>query len=218
MPKCVIVDGNLPCSGEERLVRILITLSVVLFLMQPPKLQLTKGTVPIRQTNWYKGKKVGEIWGYRASGLIQTQEEADEYNASYDLSYLSGQKWMPGDVKYINLDGNNKIDNGTNTIGDMGDMTVIGNTTPRYQYTIDGSISWKGLSLSLMFQGVGKRDWCPAMNTSYFLGIGCIYASYCFQRTPRLLDTGKSERLLSESVYRRQSGCRKISCKDFPEI
>lgn len=124
--------------------------------------------------NWYKGKKVGEIWGYRASGLIQTQEEADEYNNTYDLSYLTGQAWKPGDVKYVDLDNNNKIDNGSNRLGDMGDMTVIGNTTPRYQYTINGSISWKGLSLSLMFQGVGKRDWSPAMNTAYFWGSGAL--------------------------------------------
>ena len=54
----------------------------------------------------------------------------------------------------------------------MGDMTIIGNTTPRYQYTINGSISWKGLSLSLMFQGVGKRDWCPETGTAYFWGAG----------------------------------------------
>ena len=124
--------------------------------------------------NWYKGKKVGEIWGYSASGLIQTREEADEYNNTYDLSFLTGQKWKPGDVKYVDLNGDKKINNGTNRIGDMGDMTVIGNTTPRYQYTINGSISWKGLSLSLMFQGVGKRDWCPAMNTAYFWGSGAL--------------------------------------------
>ena len=54
------------------------------------------------------------------------------------------------------------IDRGNNKLGDMGDMTVIGNSTPRYQYTVNGSISWKGLSLSLMFQGVGKRDWNPS--------------------------------------------------------
>ena len=41
----------------------------------------------------------------------------------------------------------------------MGDMCVIGNTTPRYQYTLNGSISWKGISLSMMFQGIGKRNW-----------------------------------------------------------
>lgn len=118
--------------------------------------------------NWYKGKKVGEIWGYRADGLIQTQEEADEYNKTYDLSFISSIPWTPGDVKYRNLDGNNKIDNGLNNLNDMGDMTVIGNTTPRYQYTINGSISWKGISVSAMFQGVAKRDWNP--NGTYFWG------------------------------------------------
>ena len=53
----------------------------------------------------------------------------------------------------------------------MGDMTIIGNTSPRYQYTINGMVSWKGLSLSFMFQGVGKRDWDPT-NSVYFWGTG----------------------------------------------
>lgn len=127
------------------------------------------GTNP--QGNWYVGKQVGEIWGYRASGLIQTPEEADEYN-KLDLSYLSGQAWKPGDVKYLDLNGDNAINNGLNTLDDMGDMTIIGNTTPRYQYTFNGSISYKGISLSLMFQGVAKRDWCPDMGTVYFWGSG----------------------------------------------
>ena len=122
--------------------------------------------------SWYTGRKVGEIWGYRAEGLIQTQEEADAYNAEYDLSYISGKLWEPGDVKYIDLDGNKVIDRGDNRLvdGDMGDQTIIGNTTPRYQYTFNGYISWKGLSLSVMFQGVGKRDWVAG--GAYFWGFG----------------------------------------------
>lgn len=120
--------------------------------------------------NWYKGKKAGEIWGYRTDGLIQTPEEAAAYNSDYDLTFLSTRPWEPGDVKYVDLDKSNSIDNGDNVVGQMGDLTVIGNTTPRYQYTINGSISWKGLSLSLMFQGVGKRDWAPVMSSSYFWG------------------------------------------------
>ena len=127
------------------------------------------GTNP--KENWYTGKKVGEIWGYRADGLIQTQEEADAYNEKYDLSFISGKPWTPGDVKYRDLNNDNKINNGTNTLDDMGDMTVIGNTTPRYQYTVNGSISWKGISLSMMFQGVGKRDWNPGTG-AYFWGSG----------------------------------------------
>lgn len=128
------------------------------------------GTSP--GTEWYVGKKVGEIWGYRADGLIQTQEEADEYNSKYNLSFLSGQKWTPGDVKYRDLNNDNKINNGTNTLGDMGDMEVIGNKAPRYEYTLNGSISWKGISLSVMFQGVGKRDWDPGAGSVYFWGSG----------------------------------------------
>ena len=119
---------------------------------------------------WYVGRKVGEIWGYRTGGLIQTQAEADEYN-KYDLSYLSGKAWEPGDVKYLDLDDDKAINRGANTLEDMGDMTIIGNTTPRYQYTFNGSISWKGLSLSMMFQGVGKRDWDPG-TAPYFWGWG----------------------------------------------
>lgn len=122
--------------------------------------------------SWYKGRKVGEIWGYRADGLIQTQAEADEYNQKYDLKYISGKPWTPGDVKYRDLNGDNKIDRGTNSLeGGMGDMTIIGNTTPRYQYTINGSISYKGLTLSAMFQGVGKRDY-NAGGGVYFWGSG----------------------------------------------
>ncbi len=119
---------------------------------------------------WYTGKKVGEIWGYRADGLIQTQAEADEYNQK-DLSFLSGALWTPGDVKYRDLNGDGAVNRGSNTLGDMGDMTVIGNTTPRYQYTVNGSIGWKGLNLSIMFQGVGKRDWNPGA-AAYFWGWG----------------------------------------------
>lgn len=125
------------------------------------------GTDPENQ--WYTGKQVGEIWGYRSDGLIQTEAEADAYN-QLDLSYLSGKPWTPGDVHYLDLNGDGAVNKGSNTLDDMGDYTVIGNTTPRYQYTINGMISWRGLSLSLMFQGIGKRDWSP--NGVYFWGCG----------------------------------------------
>lgn len=128
------------------------------------------GTSP--SSNWYVGKYVGEIWGYRADGLIQTQDEADAYNSTYDTSYLTGQAWTPGDIKYKDLNGDNKINNGSDVLGDTGDLTIIGNTTPRYQYSINGSINWKGITLSALFQGVGKRDFSPASGDVYFWGSG----------------------------------------------
>lgn len=119
---------------------------------------------------WYVGRKVGEIWGYRVDGLIQTAEEAEEYNKKYDLTYISSKPWEPGDVKYKDLNGDNAINRGNNKVGEMGDQTIIGNTTPRYQYSFNGNISWKGLSLSVFFQGVGKRDWMGG--GAYFWGFG----------------------------------------------
>ena len=38
--------------------------------------------------SWYKGRRVGEIWGYRVDGIIQTQAEADQYNSTYNTSYF----------------------------------------------------------------------------------------------------------------------------------
>lgn len=119
--------------------------------------------------NWYEGRKVGEIWGYRASGIIQTQEEADEYNKKYNTSYISGREFTPGDLKFIDLNDDGSINRGSNELDKMGDMEIIGNTTPRYQYSINGSLGYKGLNLSVLFQGVGKRDYSPA-GSNYFSG------------------------------------------------
>ncbi|MCC8154753.1 MAG: hypothetical protein LIP01_11470 [Tannerellaceae bacterium] len=122
---------------------------------------------PSDEDVWYPGKKVGEIWGYRADGLIQTQAEADEYN-KLDLSFLTGQAWKPGDVKYKDLNNDGKINNGSNTVGDMGDMEIIGNKTPRYQYSINGAITWKRLTVSMLWQGVGKRDYDPGTSVLFY--------------------------------------------------
>ncbi len=127
------------------------------------------GTAPA--SNWYKGRHVGEIWGYRTDGLLQTQEQADAYNASHNNTFFSTLKWTPGDVAYRDLNNDGYVNNGKNKLDDMGDMTIIGNSTPRYQYTVNGMVSWKGLSLSFMLQGVGKRDWDPT-NSAYFWGTG----------------------------------------------
>lgn len=121
--------------------------------------------------SWYVGRSVGEIWGYRADGLIRDQAEADAYNSTYDLTYLSSAKWVPGDVKIKDLDGDKKINKGKNVLGDMGDVEIIGNATPRYNYTFNFQIGWKGLNISALFQGVGKRDWWPG-GSVYFWGWG----------------------------------------------
>ena len=103
----------------------------------------------------YVGKKLGEIWGYETVGLFQTEEQI---NQSADHTKISGIETKPGDLMFADRDGDGEINWGDNTLANPGDQYIIGNTTPRYQYGIKGSLDWKNFDLNVFFQGVGKRD------------------------------------------------------------
>src|SRR5690625_6680389 len=47
---------------------------------------------------------------------------------------------------------------GDGTIDNPGDMKVIGNSTPRYEYGFRIGADFKGFDLGVFFQGVAKRD------------------------------------------------------------
>lgn len=122
---------------------------------------------------WYVGKKAGEIWGYRSDGLIRNDEEAAAFN-QLDHSFLSPVAWKPGDVRYLDLNNDKKINRGNNRLGDMGDQVIIGNATPRYAYSLTVAADWKGFSASFMLQGIGKRDYAPGVGDVYFWGSGAL--------------------------------------------
>lgn len=109
-------------------------------------------------STYYAGRKIGEIWGYDSNGLFQSAEEIAEAPSQ---NSLYGGTWNPGDVRYVNKNGDNEISNGKNTLDDHGDISIIGNTTPRYQYGITLGAAWKGIDLEMFLQGVGKRNWVP---------------------------------------------------------
>lgn len=122
--------------------------------------------------NYYVGAKVGDIWGYEIVGLFQSEQEiADWYDQSY-MKTSQGQKiWLPGDMKYADLDGNNKINDGQRTLSNHGDLKVIGNTTPRYRFGFNLGASWNNFFFSAFLQGVGHRDWYPSMECNAFWGM-----------------------------------------------
>nr|WP_278703490.1 TonB-dependent receptor [Bacteroides intestinalis] len=90
-----------------------------------------------------------------------------------------GFLYEPGDVKFKDLNSDGKIDAGEGTPEDHGDLKVIGNTTPRYQYSFRLGGEWKGFDLDMFFQGIGKRS---VWTTSYFVmpmmrGTDAIYTN-----------------------------------------
>ncbi len=116
---------------------------------------------------WYNGRKSGEIWGYTTIGIAKTQEEMDAYLATTKQNAM-GSNWKAGDIMYKDMNGDGKIDGGAGVLGNTGDRTIIGNSTPRYRYSLDLGADWKGFDLRVFLQGVGKRDWMP--NGPYFWG------------------------------------------------
>ncbi len=118
--------------------------------------------------SYYSGQNYGEIWGYKTLGIAQTQDEMDTHLAEANQDAL-GSSWTPGDVMYADLNDDDVVDNGANTLSDHGDLKVIGNTTPRYQFGIDLTADWKGFDFRCFFQGVAKRDYWAS--SYYFWGV-----------------------------------------------
>jgi TonB-linked SusC/RagA family outer membrane protein len=113
---------------------------------------------------YYKGARYGEIWGYTTIGIANSQEEMDAHLATTNQSYL-GSNWTAGDIMYKDLNGDGKIDRGQYTADDHGDLTVIGNSTPRYNFGLNLDAAWKGFDLKVFFQGTLKRDYMAGSAT-----------------------------------------------------
>ncbi|WP_194285657.1 SusC/RagA family TonB-linked outer membrane protein [Sphingobacterium zhuxiongii] len=105
-------------------------------------------------SDYYVGAKMGNIWGLTTGGLFQTDQEA----LALDQSNINGRKRQAGDLWMVDINGDGKITRGTQTLGDPGDMSIIGNNTPRYSFGLRTNFAWKGFDMDIFFQGVGKRD------------------------------------------------------------
>lgn len=114
--------------------------------------------------DWYVGKMNGEIWGYTTVGIARTEEEMQEHLASLPNGGQNaiGNKWGAGDIMYADINGDGKVDAGQNILSDHGDRTIIGNSTPRFNYGFILDASYAGFDVSVFFQGVGKRDFMPS--------------------------------------------------------
>ena len=73
------------------------------------------------------------------------------------LQNTANFRFGPGDVKFIDVNGDGEISNGKGTLADHGDLEVIGNSNPRYEYGFRIGADYKGFDFSVFFQGVGSR-------------------------------------------------------------
>ncbi|MBO7603253.1 MAG: TonB-dependent receptor [Bacteroidales bacterium] len=120
--------------------------------------------------NYYEGKELGEIWGFRTDGLFLTNEEAAAWYKDEFHNFVPVSGPYAGDIKFVDLKPDKVINTGSWTLKDHGDLDRIGNEAPRYQFGLNLDFRWNGIGLSAFFQGVGKRDWYPSQGTDFFWG------------------------------------------------
>jgi TonB-linked SusC/RagA family outer membrane protein len=111
----------------------------------------------------YSGKRYGDIWGFETDRYFTTEDFNSDGTYKTGIASQTGLQqgtfvFGPGDIKFKDLDGSGVIDGGNGTADDYGDLKVIGNTTPRYQYSFRLGGEWRGFDIDLFFQGVGKRS------------------------------------------------------------
>ena len=126
-------------------------------------------------SDYYEGQRLGEIWGFVCNGLFQSQAEIDAAfgGKGYKNDIMqTSEKYItyPGDMRFEDLNGNDAIDRGSSTVDDPGDRKIIGNSEPRYLYTISLNADWNGFFLSALFDGVGRQQWFPS-DESLFWGM-----------------------------------------------
>ena len=91
-----------------------------------------------------EGAALGSYFGYKTDGLFQSYEEIA--NSALPI----GASVQPGDVKYVDTNGDEVIDEK--------DRVIIGNAFPRYTFGFTYNLAYKDFDFKLFFQGVGKRD------------------------------------------------------------
>lgn len=128
-------------------------------------------------SSYYEGKELGEIWGYRVAGQFQTDEEALAYQESFEnpsnnlsqvyndiLNIMQNSEWnhlRAGDIKYLDLDGDGRIDKGDNTLDDHGDLQRIGNAMPKFPFGLNLNMRWRDFDMSIAVAGVARQHWYP---------------------------------------------------------
>lgn len=73
------------------------------------------------------------------------------------LQNSSNFNFGPGDVRFVDVNGDGEINNGKGLLNDRGDLEMIGSSTPRYEYGFRLGADFKGFDISAFFQGVGSR-------------------------------------------------------------
>ena len=86
-----------------------------------------------------RGESLGSFYGLQFAGIVQQGEDVSK------LPTVNGQTPKPGDLKYADVNGDNKIDGN--------DRIILGSTQPDLIYGFSSQFSYRGFDVSVSFSG-----------------------------------------------------------------
>lgn len=94
------------------------------------------------------GYPVGYFWGYKTAGIFQNEAEVANYKNTEQKIIMPNA--LPGDVKFVDTDGNGVIDDK--------DKVMIGDPNPNFVYSLNFNANYKGFDLLVTFYGVAGNQ------------------------------------------------------------
>jgi TonB-linked SusC/RagA family outer membrane protein len=98
-----------------------------------------------------EGLPLNTIWGLQTNGFFQTKEDAL-------AAPKSDPRQTAGDIRYLDLNGDGKLNIGDGTTANSGDFVMLGNSNPRYTFGATFTAEYKAIDISFFIQGVAKRE------------------------------------------------------------
>src|SRR5690606_22997122 len=111
------------------------------------EVQDMKGVSQTGLTVNHEGYAINSLFGYKTDGYITSDDfdAAGNYTGPEQFGNIA-----PGDIKYVDLNGDGVIT--------TEDYTIIGSTVPRFTFGLNTDFNYKGFDLGMFWQGVGKVD------------------------------------------------------------
>lgn len=124
------------------------------------------------------GHSLGSWLGFKTEGVFHSLQEVEEYMNTYDVQY--GAPGV-GRLKYSDANGDGIIN--------AKDRVVLGSDQPKFIGGLNFSASWKGIDLSLFFNGMVRKAW---NNSKFYTDLWAYWSGNHSTRLMQAYDAWKN--------------------------
>jgi TonB-dependent starch-binding outer membrane protein SusC len=106
-----------------------------------------------------EGYPIGYLWGFKTGGIFQSAQEIQQWKDNENSDGIGTDDQQPGDFWFQDINGDPApgqiVNPGPDSVVNNSDRVYLGKTIPGFYYGFNLGTSYKGIDLSLFFQGVG---------------------------------------------------------------